>query len=386
MKILADLKPSTWVEIDLDAIAHNYAQAHHLSKNILAVVKADAYGHGAKEVALLLDSLDVAFLGVSDVQEGTRLRSFGIRKPVLLFESTLEEHIPAIIEEDLTPTVCTLDFAQKLNIFAKSAGKSVNVHVEVDTGMGRLGVSMEDALAVIQTIGRMDHLTVEGIFTHFPVPESDLAFTENQIRQLSEVAAALRKTGQEIPFVHAANSMGLIGYKAKALNLARPGLMLYGLYPQESARPYISLKPAMSVKSKVLFVKNVKKGSGLSYGRTFKAPKDMTVATLAIGYNDGYPRALSNKAAVLIGGLRCPVLGTVTMDQIMVDVSAVGEVAVGEEAVILGRQDKEEMTAEELAREAGTISYEIVCNFGNRLQRNVRSKSSTFRSSAPRSS
>ena len=208
---------------------------------------------------------------------------------------------------------------------------------------------------------------MRGIYTHFPVADTDRAFTKGQVACLYKLVKKLDRSGLIVPFIHAANSMGLAGYKTRILNLSRPGLMLYGLYPHPSLCKKIQLKPVLNVRSHVIFLKKVAKGRSVSYGRTFFTKKDMLVATIPIGYNDGYFRALSNKAAVLINGIRCPVVGRVTMDQIMVDATDVKGIKLGDSVVILGSQKKENISADELAAHAGTISYEIVCSLGNRL-------------------
>jgi len=316
-----------------------------------------------------LDELGVDIFGVSDINEGMLLRDHGIKRPILLFESTLPEHIPFICEYNLTPSVCSLEFAERLNACAQKMDKLIKVHVEIDTGMGRLGVWHQEAFDFIKRIGEYRNLLTEGIFTHFPVADTDRKFTENQIEQLYDLVATLDKNGYIIPYVHASNSMGLMGYKTSVLNLFRPGLMVYGLYPDLKLKETTKLKPVLSVKSKVIFVKEIEKGRSISYGRTFIAKRQMRVATIPIGYNDGYFREFSNKADVLINGQRCPVVGTVTMDQIIVDVTCVSDVGIGSEAIILGQQEDESVSARELATHVKTINYEIVCNLGNRLPR-----------------
>jgi alanine racemase len=383
------IKPLAWIEVDLKAIKHNLKtirkladrqkfslptrpksyQGKGISVDILTVIKADAYGHGMKEVSKVLNKEKVGFFGVSDVVEGVALRDFGIKKPILLFESTLVEHAREIVNFDLMPTVCTLDFAKALNKYAKRRGKSIDIHIKIDTGMGRLGVWYEKAVDFITEVQALKFIRIMGIFTHFPAADVDRTFTQKQIKYLHDLVIELDKKGIIIPFIHAANSLGLAGYDTQVLNLSRPGLMLYGLYPHISLKEKFSLKAAMSVKSRIIFLKDVKKKRSISYGRTFFTKKDIKVATIPIGYNDGYFRLLSNKAFVLIGGVRCPVIGQVTMDQIMIDVSQVKSPKVGDEVVILGKQKQECIVADELAKYASTINYEIICSFGNRLKK-----------------
>lgn len=381
--------PVTYVEIDLKALRHNLRELRRLSARnrfelptrpetltgkpqphaILAVVKAEAYGHGMEQVALALDKAGVEFFGASDIHEGILLRQINIRKPVLLFESTLPEQIPLIVKYGLVPTVCTLDFARKLNAHARAEGRCVDVHVKIDTGMGRLGVWHEEAFEFIRLLQAFRFIRITGLYSHFPAADTDRAFTRRQIEDVYHLVIRLDQHGLVIPYIHSSNSVGLAGYKTHVLNLSRPGLMLYGMYPHAGLKSRVRLKPVMSVKSRVVFIKDIPAGQTISYGRTFTAKKKIRVAVVPIGYHDGYFRALSNKADVLIGGRRCRVLGRVTMDQIMVDVSRVKAAKIGAPVVVMGRQGKAEVPADELAKIANTISYEIVCNIGNRLTR-----------------
>ena len=367
-------KHLTWAEIDLNAIRHNFRVLRKLAgkAKVLTVIKADAYGHGMLPVAKVLVKEKVDFIGLSNLDEGITLRKAGIKTPVLLFETTLPEQAKDIIDYHLTPTICTHELAAALNRYAQKRGRVVDIHVKVDTGMGRLGVWHEEALDFIRKLSRLRNLRVQGICTHFPSADTDRGFTQKQIGQLAGFVRRLKKDGLTVPYVHAANSMGLVGYPNKILNLARPGLMLYGLYPHVRLEKRIALRPAMSVHSRVIFLKRIEKGRSISYGRTFIAPRLMTVATLPIGYSDGYPRGLSGKADVLVGGRRCPVLGRVTMDQIVVDVTKVKNPRLGMPVVILGKQGRHEVSADELAQIAHTISYEIVCSLGSRLTRTYK--------------
>lgn len=379
---------SAWVEIDLKALGANFRAIDRLARKqfikgprssiaskrkvrcpeILAVVKANAYGHGMKEAARVLARAGVYGFAVSDLPEALDLRKQGIRQPIVLFETTLADHIRPIVSHQLTPTVCTLEFARALNACARAARKRIDVHVKVDTGMGRLGIWHKDARAFIRRVMQFSHLSVKGIYTHFPAADIDPAFTKKQIQLLSELIKGLDREANIVPFVHASNSMGLAGYETRVFNLVRPGLMLYGMFPSEKLKRKIKLKPVMQVKTRVIFLKKVTKGRSISYGRTFVAPRAMTVATLPVGYNDGYFRCYSNKARVLINGTSCPVVGRVTMDQLMVDVSRAQNVRLGTEAVILGRQKKAQITADELAGYSNTINYEVTCSLGNRLE------------------
>ena len=372
-----------WAEIDLSAARYNFREIRKLANaqleprmirnvDILSVVKADSYGHGMNEIAKVLEKEGGRFFAVSNVDEAVTLRLSGNKHPILLFETTFPELAKTIVTHDLIPSVCTLDFVEALDRAARRVRKIVEVHVKVDTGMSRLGVLHTDAVQFVKDIARFKNIRIEGIFTHFPVADTDKAFTEKQIEAFSDVIAELIKNGIPFKYLHAANSMGIGGYKNRYFNLARPGVMLYGLYPSHDLHAVVSLKPVMSVKARVLFVKTIRRGSGISYGHTFKALSDIPTAVLGIGYSDGYRRAFSNTAHVLINGLPCPVLGRVTMDQTIVDISLAlrgGAIKIGDEAVVLGSQRGSEITADDLAEWAGTINYEIVCNLGNRLPR-----------------
>ncbi|MBF0595367.1 MAG: alanine racemase [Candidatus Omnitrophica bacterium] len=371
---------SAWVEIDVKAFRHNFREAKRLSRlllepvfnrqvDILSVVKADSYGHGMLAAVKAIAAEGGKFFAVSNINEASHLRAGGCRDRILIFEATFPEAAREMVRLDLTPALCTLDMARALNIEAKKAKKLIPVHIKVDTGMSRLGVWYADLLPFVSTLLKLDHIYIEGFLTHYPVADSDRRFTNLQSDVFSNTIADLIKESVPFKYIHAANSMGLAGYKNRYFNLVRPGVMLYGLYPDKSLLGKIDLKPVMSVKTRVLMVKTIHRGRGISYGHTVRASKDTPVAILAIGYSDGYFRSLSNKAEVLLNGVRCRVLGRVTMDQIIVDISRAGRVKIGDTAVLLGKQKNGVITAEEVAFWAGTINYEVTCNLGNRLKR-----------------
>ncbi len=360
----------TWAEVDLSAIQCNFRQIKKFfpAVRVIAVVKADAYGHGMREVARLLDQEEVDAFGVSNIHEGILLREQKIKRPILIFQSTLPPCERMIVKYGLTPTICQIDFAKTLNAYARTKKRQIPIHIKVDTGMGRLGVWYGQAVDFIKEVSHLEYLHTQAIYTHFPSADCDRDFTQNQIREFSQLRKRLEKEGLPIPYVHVANSMGIMGYQTQ-LDFVRPGIILYGLSPKPGARFKMKLKPALTVKSMVVFLKRIAKGRSVSYGRTFIADKDLLIATIPVGYNDGYWRCLSNKAFVLVGGRRCPVVGRVTMDQLMIDVTNVKNVRLGTEVVLLGRQGKQEISADELAALANTINYEIVCCLGNRLPR-----------------
>ncbi|MBF0387599.1 MAG: alanine racemase [Candidatus Omnitrophica bacterium] len=369
-----------WVEIDQAAFKHNFREAQRLARvllepvfnrqvEVLSVVKADSYGHGMLAAVKVFRKEGGRFFAVSNVNEAAVLRSGGFRDQILVFEATLTETAGAMVKLAVTPALCTLEMARALDRAAGKAGKLMPVHIKVDTGMSRLGVWYADLLPFVRKVLKLDNIYIEGFLTHFPVADSDRKFTELQSEVFSDTVADLIKESVPFKYLHAANSMGLAGYKNHYFNLVRPGIMLYGLYPDKSLRGKVDLKPVMAVKTRVLLVKTIHRGRGISYGHTARAAKDTPVAVLAIGYSDGYFRALSNKAEVLLNGKRCRILGRVTMDQVIVDISQAGRVKTGDIAVVLGRQKSGEISAEEIAAWAGTINYEVTCNLGNRLPR-----------------
>jgi len=378
-----------WIEVDLKAIRHNFTEIKKLAarnfvrkplsrKNpakrtscpdVLCVVKADAYGHGMIRVATALRRLGVNFWGVSDVTEGIQLRKNGFKEPILLLGTPLPTQVKDIADFNLMPTVCTVSLAAALNNYARKINRKIDIHLKIDTGMGRLGVWHQQAWDFMNQLLRYSYLNLYGLYTHFPVADTDSQFTRQQIAMLGDLVNEFDREGIIIPYIHAANSMGLAQYRSDLFNLVRPGLMIYGQYPSPTLKRKIALRPAMSVKARIIFLKRIPAGQGISYGHIFTAPRDMTVATLEIGYNDGYLRCLSNKTHVLINGQRCPVVGRVTMDQIMVDVSRIKNPAIGMEVTLLGQDKREMIAADELAQIAGTISYEILCSLGNRLPR-----------------
>jgi len=359
----------TWAEIDLDALEYNFKQVKRIvgpKVKVLVTVKADAYGHGIIPVSRVLAKAGVDYLGVASVDEGIVLRNAGINLPILILGLSLPEHVEPIIKYNLTQTVCSEELAAVLNNAAKRAKRRARVHIKVDTGMGRIGVDLDKANSFIKKMNCLRYLELEGIFTHFPLADRDTHFTREQIRAFNQLISSLEKQGIKFKLKHAANSMGLIGYPESHFNVVRPGLMVYGIYPKADLS--VNLKPVLSLKSKVVFLKRFPKGKGISYGHSYITKKETTIVNLPIGYGDGYPRNLSNIACVLIKGKRFGISGRICMDQTMVDVGDF-KVRVGDEAVLIGSQGKEKILSEELARLSGTIPYEIVCGIGVRVPR-----------------
>jgi alanine racemase len=314
----------TWAEVDLGAISHNLHQIKSRVETngatILAVVKDNAYGHGAVEVARTAASVPVQMLGVATVEEAVELRQAGTGLPILVLCCILPEQTGEVVRYDITQTVCDLSICEALSEEADRLGKRVKVHVKIDTGMGRIGVRYDEAVSFIKGIARLPHLTIEGIFTHFAVAGRDQAFTQFQLDRFNSVLSHLDEMGIQIRFRHAANSAAVLNLPTSYLNMVRPGLMIYGLYPPGSPHR-IDLKPALSLKTRIVYLKEVTAGWSISYGRTYIAKEPTVVASLAIGYGHGYNTRLSNTGEVLIRGMRSSVIGAVCMDQCLCDVT-----------------------------------------------------------------
>ena len=370
--VLPFLRP-TWAEIDLGAFRHNFREIKRKLRkgvSLLPVVKADGYGHGMEEIARASLSCGAKLLGVANIEEGIFLRKRGITALVLILGSVYPlSNFTYILRYNLSPTICSLQASQELSKIAKRRKKKVRVHIKVDTGMGRIGISAENAASLVKKVIQLPGIIVEGIFTHLAAADSDYQFTMEQIRKFQSVIDELKGDNINIKYKHAANSTAILRYSDAHFNLARPGISLYGLVPFEGAEREIDLKPVMQLKAKVVFIKRVKKGTSISYGRTWKANRDSIIGTLPIGYADGYNRLLSNRAEVLICGKRVPIVGRVCMDMCMVDITSLPNVKVGEEVVLIGSQGKEKITADEIAKLTGTITYEVVCGISKRVPR-----------------
>jgi len=359
----------TFAEIDLGAIRHNLEIVSHIvgsDTKILGVVKADAYGHGMSKVSkAIADYVD--YFGVASLDEAAVLRRIGIKKPILAIGAILPAEIEGVLRFNVIQAVSDLDIPRRLSRLALSRGRKVKVHVKVDTGMGRLGFWHEEAIGFIKEIAKLKNIVIDGIFTHFPNAEADRVFTYNQIRNFKRLVEELWDNNIYIPVKHTANSMGLIDFKDSHMNMVRPGLMMYGIYPKETLMKNILLRPALALKTKITYLKSIPKGRSISYGMTYVTPRPTKIATIPVGYADGYSRYFSNRAHVLVNGVSCPVVGRICMDMCMVDVGQLKKVKTGDEAVLIGRQGKEIIRAEELARLINTIPYEVLCNIGRRV-------------------
>ncbi len=363
----------TWVEIDLHALQHNVSAIKKRvgpHRKIMGIVKADAYGHGDYEVSKVLIKNGVEMLGVAILEEGVKLRDKGIQTPVLLLGGIFEEQIETILHYGLTPTVYDLQLAEVLSKKALFLNKTVRVHVYVDTGMGSIGVRYGDAVEFVKRLRDMKGLDVEGIYSHCSSSdEKDAAFTNLQIERFRNVLSSLSAIKASIPLQHIANTGAILGYPGSFFTMVRPGLSLYGLYPSDEVSRDIGIRPVMSFKTRVIHIKAMQLGDTVGYSRSYKITKPTRVATLPLGYDDGYNRLLSNQGDVLIRGVRAPVIGRVCMDQCFVDVSHIQEVAVGDEVVLYGSQGDETISIESVAKQINTIPYEITCRVSKRVPR-----------------
>ncbi|MBI5204735.1 MAG: alanine racemase [Nitrospirae bacterium] len=364
-------------EIDLEAIAHNFRIAKKITGNraIIAVVKADAYGHGSIEASRRLVKEGASYLAVAYAAEAVALRQANIKTPLIVLFDKYDMN--NYFKYKLIPVIHDIKTAQA---FSKEAGKrkqGISVHIKADTGMGRLGFNIDDLEKNINAILKMDFLTVTGLMSHFSDADlSDRSYALMQLDRFNKLKDTMIKKGLRHLLAHIANSAAVMSLPESHLDAIRPGLMLYGYSPMQpsalsSQPPALSsqLKPAMTVKTKILSLRKLRKGSPVSYGRTFITARDSLIAVLPVGYADGYSRAFSNNSDVLVRGKRSPVAGRVCMDTTMVDVTDVRGVIEGEDVVLLGRQKADAITASELARKAGTIPYEILTSFGNKSRK-----------------
>ncbi len=372
------LRP-TWAEIDLKAIQENFDWISQLvgpDTDVMGVIKADAYGHGAAAVARVLEERGIRSLGVSSLDEALELRRFGIQSPILVLGSVLPDLHP-VSGDPLLPTieftVCTVEVAKVLQQEAHKQQRPFLIHVKVDTGMGRLGVWYEQAARWIGQLLEFDGIQLEGIYTHFAsVDEGELHTTLEQVGRFAWLLEMLEVQRISVKYRHAANSLAAVRFPAARFNRIRPGILLYGVWPTsgtlaESANTFI--KPAFSLKTRIVFLKQTPAGRSLGYGHTFTTSRSTRIATLPIGYADGYPSSLSNHAWVLIRGSRAPVVGRVSMDQTLVDVGHIPEVRVGDEVVLIGGQQEEQILVEEVSRWAERIPYELLCGITDRVPR-----------------
>ena len=361
-------------QIDLDAIENNVKQIKkQLDKGtkMLAVVKADAYGHGAVEVSKICLFNGADQLGIATCEEGCALREANIPVPILILGYTVENRLETVIENDLTQAVFSVEMAQKLSQTAVRMGKTAKAHIKIDTGMGRIGfLPCEESLDVIDGIFKLPNLEITGIFTHFSTAdEKDKTFTKTQFERFLYMTRGLEERGHTGLIRHCANSGAIIDMPELQLDMVRAGIILYGMLPSTEVGTQLDLIPAMSLKTHISYVKQVEAGTPIGYGRTYYTDKPSKIATVPIGYADGYSRAFSNKARVIVNGEYANVVGNVCMDQIMLDVTHIKDIKMGDEVTVMGCCGDKCVSAEELADIASTINYEIVCNVGKRVPR-----------------
>ncbi|MDT7690020.1 MAG: Alr-MurF fusion protein [Acidobacteriota bacterium] len=372
---LASGRP-TWAEIDLDALASNFRAVRErvgAGVKVMGVVKADAYGHGAAECARRLEAEGAEWFGVATPEEGMALRRAGVSRPVLSFGGFWQGQAASCVAQAIVPVVYRADMAGALDAAACASGIVADVHVKVDTGMGRLGVRFDEAAEFAERLREFRNIRVDGLMTHFAAadePRRD-CFTEEQLRRFREAVAAFRARGHEPTYEHMANSAATFAHPETWGNMVRPGGVLYGLWrdvlPPLTDMP--ALRPVMSVRTHVTLLKRVHAGETLGYGCTFEAAREMTVATVPMGYADGYARALSNRGRVVVRGRLASVVGRVSMDLTLLDVTDIEGVSVGERVTMLGTDAGLVVPAEDLAQTAGTLSYEITCGISARVPR-----------------
>jgi len=381
-------KLPTWVEVDLDRLTRNIQeirQGLRPDAKILLTVKADAYGHGAVQVAEASSKL-VDMFGVATLDEAIELREAGIKNKILILSPILATEVPAVAYAGLTVTISSREIAAELSRYAVEHDKVIDVHVEVDTGMGRSGVSVKRAPAEIEHIAGLPGLKLEGVYTHFPVSDSDVGFTKNQVAEFESLVSGLRQRGVEIPMIHSANSAAIRLVDESHMDLIRPGLLAYGYLPG-GLDPGPGFEPILTWKSRVARVRRMPPGSTISYGRSFTTTRDTVVGVIPVGYGHGYPFQLSGRGQMLVGGARVPIVGRVTMDMTMVDLTDLPEVPpLGEEVVLIGRQKgsfgETCLSIHDLANWANTIGYEIICGLSKRVPRTYfrKGKIETYKS------
>jgi len=364
----------TVAEIDLKALAYNLRGIRNKvgrDVKVMAVVKANAYGHGIVEVAGYLQQRAVEYFGVANTEEGVVLREAGITAPIHVFTIPAPRQIPAFTSFGLEPTVGSEAEARSLNTQARRSGKILNVHIKVDTGMNRIGVKPRDVIKLVKVLSGLRQLEIKGVYTHFATADRrDKSFSKQQLALFHQSLDVMRTAGVIPEVVHCAGSAGILDLPESYFSMVRPGIMMYGYYPSDDTTESVRLKPVLSLKSRVSVVKWIEPGESVSYGRRFIANRRTRIATLPVGYADGYMRLLTGQSSALIGGCVFPIVGTICMDQLMVDVGK-SDVRVGDEAVLIGRQGRKSITAWDLASKIGTIPYEICTNISSRVPRIV---------------
>lgn len=364
---------ATQAIVDLSAIAHNLGLVRKLvgsGVKICAAVKADAYGHGIEQVSRIARAAGAEWLGVGSTWEGKRLREAGLGGPILVLGATSPRESSLIAGHGLSQMITSLELAQALSREAQQQGREVGIHLKVDSGMGRLGIRPEEALEFCESLKKLPGLRFEGLMTHFALAHSrEKSFTRKQLEIFQETSRALEARGFRFSLRHAANSAAIIDLPESHLDMVRPGIMIYGHFPSSEVSSALPLRPALTLRTEIGHLKSLKPGESVSYGRSFVASRESKVAILPLGYADGYDRKLSNRAQVLVQGRPAPVVGIICMDMTAVDVTDLPEVKAGDEVILLGRQGKEEISAEQIASWLSTIPYEVLTRIGSRVER-----------------
>ena len=371
--MLDHLRPC-YAEINLGNLRHNFREIKKIvkDKKIFGVIKADAYGHGALEVARVLKEEGVDYFAVAVVTEAMELRRNGFKDPILILGYSPETFSDTIVENNITQTVFSYNTAKSISDEAVKQNKIAKIHIKVDTGMGRLGYTENDNIIdEIKNIINLPNICVEGLFTHFSTSdEVDKEFSNLQLKRFKNIIKSIEKEGINIEIKHIANSGAIIDIEESYFDAVRPGIILYGYYPSnEVNQNRLNLKPVMTLKSNIVYIKEVEKGTAISYGRKFTADKKMKIATIPIGYADGFTRLLFGKASVIIGNKLCPVVGKICMDQCMVDVSECEDIKVSDEVIIMGKTSEFNISADVIASKIDTISYEVLCMVSKRVPR-----------------
>ena len=364
--------------VDLNVVRHNILKiVNNIPKGafVMPVIKADAYGHGSVEVANAILDISYGFC-VATIEEALELRSAGIKKPVLILGTLSSEHFEEAVLNDISVNIYTEDMAKKLSIVCEKLQKTASVHISVDTGMNRIGLpcnkkGTEEAVK----IASFKNLSIDGIFSHFATADKkDKTMANLQSKRFADFYLGIKEKGINPKFIHISNSAAICDFENCALSLVRPGIIIYGYYPSDEVSKNLGIEPAMELKTRVSHIKQVEADEGISYGHTYVTKEKRTIATIPVGYADGYPRLLSNKGRVIINGFYAQIVGRVCMDQFMVDVTDIPNVSVEDEVILIGSQGDKSVTADDIAKICGTISYEILCGISKRVPRIYKNK------------
>lgn len=365
-----------YAEINLDAILHNMAQMEQALQpgtRIMPVIKTDAYGHGAVPIGRELEALPITWgYATATAEEAQILRRSGLKKPILVLGATFPEQYPLLASSGIRATVFSLRQARALEGFAAEAGSKVTVHLKIDTGLSRLGFQVtQETVEEIAQIAEMPHIIIEGIFTHFAkADDRDKTMACQQLEKFLEMKGMLRERGIQAPLSHCANSAAIIDMPQANLDLVRAGISLYGMWPSDQVqKEHMDLSPVLSLKSCIVFLKELEEGRVISYGATYRTTGRQRIATIPVGYGDGYPRSLSNRGYVLIHGQKAPICGRICMDQFMVDVTGIPEAKEGDAVTLVGQDGKERISMEEIGELSGRFNYEFACDLGKRIPR-----------------